>query len=237
MQEIFEYANGIKCYRADIFNTALTRYTQTGIKLHEPIEEEVFNHICSKDTINSFIDIGSAWGYYAFLAKQHNPEMKIITFDPDKNMCESVKRGMKLNSVNDIDIRNEYISNRKENTYSCAGVKQIDKDKHNTSLEDVINEFEEVDLVKIDIQGLGGLAMASGLDVIHKVNHFIIGTHGLSESNPCLEMLKAKGFEIVINLNSVPLQPDGLIWARSKKSRISEEDNQKLFQKMKNFSR
>ena len=232
--KIHTYDNGLKCFEADIFLGALRRYA-IGPNIHEPVEEEVFNHILTNETIDSFIDIGSAWGYYSLLAKRNNQEMKVMAFDPDKKMCESVLRGMELNSISDISIRNEYISNRHENTYACAGIKSIDSNKGPIDLDSVIDEFGEVGLIKIDIQGLAGLALESGKNNINKVKHVLIGTHGTSEENKCIHILKNNGFDIVINIpgNHMPIQPDGLIWAKSHKSTISNKLDNNLMQQLK----
>ena len=74
--------------------------------------------------------------------------------------------------------------------------------------------YEQIDLIKIDIQGAGTVALESaGVDII-KIKNIILGTHD-SEHNDCLELLKRHGFEIKLNLeaNEIPIQPDGLLWA------------------------
>jgi hypothetical protein len=68
---IHTYNNGIKCYRDTIYPQALARYEKY-INLHEPFEDTIFEHIIKNNEIKTFVDIGSAWGYYSILAKKLN---------------------------------------------------------------------------------------------------------------------------------------------------------------------
>jgi FkbM family methyltransferase len=191
---IHTYNNGVKCYRTTIYPEARARYEKY-INLHEPFEEVVFDHVIKNYDIKTFVDVGSAWGYYSILAKNLSKDVSVIGFDPDKEMIENAYENTKLNDITDIEFRTGKVPN-------------------DFKLSDIIDEVEQIDLIKIDIQGAGTVALESaGVDII-KIKNIILGTHD-SEHNDCLELLKRHGFEIKLNLeaNEIPIQPDGLLWA------------------------
>ena len=194
MKEIHTYNNGIKCYRNTIFRQALSRY-QNYINLHEPFEDTVFDHIIKNDNVKTFIDIGSAWGYYSIFAKKINKNINVIGFDGNGGMIKNAYDNAKLNDITNIEFRKGCIPK-------------------NFKLVDVVNEFKEIDLIKIDIQGQGTSAIESAGSEIVKIKNFIIGTHG-EEHNNCLELLREYGFKIKISVEAegIPIQPDGLLWA------------------------
>jgi len=77
----YKYNNGIKCYKDVIFKDALKRYEKY-VNVHEPFEEIVFEHILKNEKINTFVDVGAAWGYYSLFAKKVSPHTSVIAFDP-----------------------------------------------------------------------------------------------------------------------------------------------------------
>ena len=194
MKKIHTYNNGIKCYRNTIFRQALSRY-QNYINLHEPFEDTVFDHIIKNCNIKTFVDVGSAWGYYSIYANQLDKDIKVIGFDPDKKMIENACANAKLNDITDIDFRHGAIPD-------------------DVQLVDIVNECKEIDLIKIDIQGAGIKALESAKLEIKNIKNIILGTHG-KEHDECLELLKKHGFKIKISVKAerIPIQPDGLLWA------------------------
>ena len=192
--KIHSYNNGIKCYKDTIFEKALSRY-ENYINLHEPFEDTVFDHIIKNCNIKTFVDVGSAWGYYSIYAKKLDKDINVIGFDPNKKMIENAYANAKLNDITDIEFRNGGIPN-------------------DFKLSSVFNEVEQIDLIKIDIQGAGTSALKSAGEDIVKIKNIILGTHG-KEHDECLALLKQHGFEIKLDLKSksIPIQPDGCLWA------------------------
>ena len=188
------YNNGIEYYRDSIHPVALKRYLKY-INLHEPFEEVVFDHVIKNYDIKTFIDVGSAWGYYSILAKKLNKDINVIGFDPSVDMIKNAYMNAELNNVHDIKFRNKAIP---------ADFKLLD----------LLNEVEQIDLIKIDIQGTGTSALKSAGEDIVKIKNIILGTHG-REHEDCLALLRQHGFEIKLNLvaDQIPIQPDGLLWA------------------------
>jgi predicted O-methyltransferase YrrM len=195
--KIHTYNNGVKCYLDTIYLAALSRYEKF-INLHEPFEETVFEHIIKNSDIKTFLDVGSAWGYYSILAKKLNKDINVIGFDLDHIMIKNAHENTKLNDVTHIEFREGAIP-------------------ENFKLSDVIDEVGQIDLIKIDIQGAGTRALASAGSKIVKIKNLVIGTHG-KEHYDCLTLLKKYGFEIKMSLTAdqIPIQPDGLLWATHK---------------------
>ena len=191
---IHKYNNGIQCFKDTIYEAALERY-YTSINLHEPFEEPVFDHILKNSEIRTFVDIGSAWGYYSLKAKFFDRTIKVLGIDGDQNMVKYAHANALLNDISDIDFRYAVIPK-------------------NISLLDIILETEKIDLIKIDIQGDATDALRSAYGSIAKINNVIVGTHG-SEHDDCIKLLLEHGFQLKLNLTSdeIPIQPDGLLWA------------------------
>lgn len=191
---IHKYNNGIQCFKDTIYEAALERY-YTSINLHEPFEETVFDHILKNSEIRTFVDIGSAWGYYSLKAKFFDRTIKVLGIDGDQNMVKYAHANALLNDISDIDFRYAVIPK-------------------NISLLDIILETEKIDLIKIDIQGDATDALRSAYGSIAKINNVIVGTHG-SEHDDCIKLLLEHGFQLKLNLTSdeIPIQPDGLLWA------------------------
>ena len=191
---IHKYNNGIQCFKDTIYEAALERYYKS-INLHEPFEETVFDHILKNSEIRTFVDIGSAWGYYSLKAKFFDRTIKVLGIDGDQNMVKYAHANALLNDISDIDFRYAVIPK-------------------NISLFDIILETEKIDLIKIDIQGDATDALRSANGSIAKINNIIVGTHG-SEHDDCIKLLLEHGFQLKLNLTSdeIPIQPDGLLWA------------------------
>lgn len=194
MKEIHTYNNEIKCYKDTIFKIALSRY-EDYINLHEPFEDTVFDHIIKNCNIKTFVDVGSAWGYYSIYTKKLDKDIKVIGFDPNRKMIENARANAKLNDITDIEFRHGAIPN-------------------DFQLVDIVNECKEIDLIKIDIQGAGTKALESAKLEIKNIKNIILGTHG-KEHDQCLELLKKHGFKIKLSLRAheIPIQPDGCLWA------------------------
>ncbi len=196
MNNIHTYNNGIKFYRNTIYPAALDRYEKY-VNLHEPFEDTVFEHIIKNCDIKTFVDVGSAWGYYSLLAKKLNKDINVIGFDPEEEMIKNAHRNAELNDITDIEFKNGGIPN-------------------DFKLTDVISEVRQIDLIKIDIQGAGTRALESAGSDIVKIKNVIIGTHHRTgEPEGCRSLLENNGFKIRLNINptNIPLQPDGLLWA------------------------
>ena len=191
---IHKYNNGIQCFKDTIYEVALERYYNS-INLHEPFEETVFDHILKNFETKTFVDIGSAWGYYSIKAKFFDRAIKVLGIDGDQNMVNHAHANALLNDISDIDFRYGVIPK-------------------NISLFDIILEIEKIDLIKIDIQGDATDALKSANGSIAKIKNIIVGTHG-GEHDECLKLLLEHGFQVKLNLTSdkIPIQPDGLLWA------------------------
>lgn len=176
---------------------ALERYEKY-INLHEPFEETLFEHVIKNSDIKTFIDVGSAWGYYSLLAKKLNNKIKVIGFDSDKNMINNSYKNGKLNNITDIDFR-------------YGGIPKQFK------LSELIAEVKQIDLIKIDIQGAATDALKSADKDIVKIKNVILGTHG-TEHDDCHKIFKDYGFDIKLDLKNeeIPIQPDGILWAQAK---------------------
>ena len=200
-KEIHIYNNGVKCYKASIFEQALQRYKL--LNIHEPLEESVFNHIFCSDDIKTFFDVGSAWGYYSLLARKYSTKVKVYAFDGQEKACQDCRANIELNQTSGITVFQR-----------CISFEDLPLN------EALISTNGIVDLIKIDIQGEAVKALESAGEEIASFRNVLVGTHeygGKTEHQDCLHLLKKNNFKIKINLRpaDTPLQPDGIIWGQS----------------------
>ena len=188
------YNNDLTCDVPSAFANAVNR-AKKYINLHEPFEESVFEHILKNYPIKNFIDIGCAWGYYSLLVKKNNPACTVHAFDHNKKMCDLCYSNQKLNKLPSFNV-------------FC---KDIPKD---LPLSNLIKNFKQIDLLKLDIQGSETRCLKSAGSELIKIKNIIIGTHG-KHHKKCHNLLTAMNFQILISEPSsrIPIQPDGLIWA------------------------
>lgn len=191
------YNNGLTFNVPETFYGAISR-AKKYVNLHEPFEESVFDHILKNTKINHFIDVGSAWGYYSILVKKISPNTNVIGIEPRPELIEIAKTNQQLNEVGEISFVHGSVS----------------RQPHTVKLVNLIKNYKQVELIKIDIDGGARKALMTAHDAIFKFKNIVIGTHGLEHKN-CLKFLCQKGFIIKMDYTSeeIPLQPDGLIWA------------------------
>jgi len=190
---VHTYNNGVSCCQESITPAALDRYNKY-INLHEPFEEMVFDHILKNFDVSTFIDVGSAWGYYSILVKKKIQKARVIGFDPNTKMIENAYNNAKLNDIGPVEFREGGVPDRYR-------------------LFSIIDEVGDIDLLKIDIQGRADKALNSAENNISRIKNIIVGTHG-KEHDICINIFKKHNFKIKMNYRAdeIPIQPDGLIW-------------------------
>ncbi len=235
MKKIHKFENGIKVDDSQLLDLQRQRYKKNN--LHEPEEEAVFR-ACIKALPNNgvFVNIGSAIGYYLFLAQMIRSDLKIAGVEPLSMHRRFYNINRKLNGVSKSDIRifNKAISSDNGNVYlwkdSYGSMIHSRSQYVNSSirerlmkykkiksitLEDLVHMFDSrIDLLQMDIQGLENQVLASSeASVLQKglIKRILIGTHGKEIHDSCREILKNSGYYISADKFNTVMQPDGIL--------------------------
>lgn len=203
-KEIHTYANGLKCLKESINPAALKRYGK--INLHEPYEEEIFLKILPE--VKTYVNLGAAWGYYSLLAKKIDPSIDVYAFEPKKYRVEYIGENSALNDISGIKVFNYKVGDK--DTDDCKTL--------NSFVEEILKK--DIDLLSMDIQGAGTLALIGANRIMYRVRHVLIGTHGV-EHDRCTKLLTDYGFDIKLSkrAHEIAHQPDGLLWAYKDETR------------------
>jgi FkbM family methyltransferase len=158
-----------------IYHYGKTDYISKVIMKHKNWEPKItclINLILKNKNDNIFFDIGCNIGYYSIIASKFCK--KIYSFDANNQNLNLLNKSMNENNIKNILYYNNAISNKsdeyfdikpddKVNNRNIGGIKYIKSSDLNVtnqmvrsiSLDEFIisNNIEEIDLIKIDIEG------------------------------------------------------------------------------------
>ncbi len=171
-----------------------------------------------------FLDIGANIGYFSLLAATKQTSSTVVSFEPVKNVFESLKENVQINDIKNIVTINAALGDTNEEKEIFISARENQgmssfKQPENFSgtkekvkvlcVDDWFNSFAlpKVDLVKIDTEG-SELSALKGMRqvlerfkplVIVEVNPATLGMFGLS-SHDILNYLKQLNFEAFLIL-------------------------------------
>jgi FkbM family methyltransferase len=230
---IHEFLNGVKIFDDQLLPEQRTRYGVYNV--HEAQEEEVF--LAQLRRIRKggvFVNIGSAIGYYALLARRHRSDLQIVCVEPLPIHIAFFRQNIGLNGLDPkgfvileaavarasgyVYLREAgYSSTLAKKSRMIDGRAKVLKVRSYTLL-DLCAEFGGmIDLVQMDVQGeeyniLNAFRWALG-SAHHPVESFLIGTHGATLHQRCKQILEESRY-VVTHDEPVPkLQPDGILAA------------------------
>lgn len=236
--KIHTFENGIKVYDKHLLEVQKNRYKK--INVHEAEEEHLFlSQISNLKKKACFVNIGSAIGYYALLAKKTRPDLFIHAYEPLRMHRKYFRQNIRLNNFKkeDFNIYSQgiFTTNKfvifKKNRYgslinythhfSIKSIIHLFKEYGFSlikviTISDVINQLKkEIDLLQMDIQCLEFEVLNSSKNLLlqKKIKNIIIGTHSLEIHQKCLDLLTECGFDIIHNNPYPKEQPDGIIVA------------------------
>ena len=265
-RKIHEFDNNVRVYDDHLMPVQRQRYMIRNV--HEADEEDLFIKIISSIPENGcFVNIGTAIGYYAILAKKLSPRLNIHAVEPLQSFRSCFNENLLLNELTEVDfvihpcavgatngrvsfLEKGYESQLLINSHDQKVTQQLAKKMKNqiksvlgslgvkryaagsgrksetdtVTLEALVNQVgQQVDLVSMDVQGLELDILSGGESVLEKaaVKTFIIGTHGKSIHQQCIDMLKNKNYSIEYEEENTQHQPDGIIVASKGVLRLS----------------
>lgn len=265
-RKIHKFDNNVRVYDDHLMPAQRQRYMVRNV--HEADEEDLFIKIISSIPENGcFVNIGTAIGYYAILAKKLSPRLNIHAVEPLQSFRSCFNENLLLNELTEVDfvihpcavgatngrvsfLEKGYESQLLINSHDQKVTQQLAKKMKNqiksvlgslgvkryaagsgrksetdtVTLEALVNQVgQQVDLVSMDVQGLELDILSGGESVLEKaaVKTFIIGTHGKSIHQQCIDMLKNKNYTIEYEEENTQHQPDGIIVASKGVLRLS----------------
>ena len=265
-RKIHKFDNNVRVYDDHLMPAQRQRYMIRNV--HEADEEDLFIKIISSIPENGcFVNIGTAIGYYAILAKKLSPRLNIHAVEPLQSFRSCFNENLLLNELTEVDfvihpcavgatngrvsfLEKGYESQLLINSHDQKVTQQLAKKMKNqiksvlgslgvkryaagsgrksetdtVTLEALVNQVgQQVDLVSMDVQGLELEILSGSESVLEKaaVKTFIIGTHGKSIHQKCIDMLKNKNYSIEYEEENTQHQPDGIIVASKGVLRLS----------------
>lgn len=176
----------ITCYNND-------HYFYNSFLMKNPYEKRMIDDFLKSFIINSkdILDVGSHIGYHSVYYSKINPSAKIFAFEPQKKIFDLLLENLELNSVKNVTAINNAVSNKK-GTFSLSegisdGLTPNTKIEYGTDMPfnlggvslgkngeevrtttiDSLN-LENLDFIKIDVEGAESLVLLGGLETIKK---------------------------------------------------------------------
>ena len=197
------YGNGkfyVRAYTDDIWHVLPWR------------ESEIFNVI--KQTLKKgdiFVDAGANIGVYSVLASAMvGKDGKVCSIEMIPNTANRLREHGQINNCQNINIIEKALSDKKDdivrayipkNRFGMASIEVQHDDKDTElievktdTLDDILNRYEKIDLMKMDLEGAELKALYGATDVIAKTKNIIFETH--TQMNEIVELLEKMGFKI-----------------------------------------
>lgn len=102
-RKIHKFDNGVRVYDDHLMPAQRERYRINNV--HEADEEELFIKVISSIPADGcFINIGTAIGYYAILAKELSPQLNVHAVEPLESFRRCFIENIKLNNLSQQDF-------------------------------------------------------------------------------------------------------------------------------------
>jgi FkbM family methyltransferase len=181
--------------------------------------EEIFvdkiYHFVPQNKQPIIIDCGANCGLSVLYFKHYFPSSHIIAFEPDKELFDTLQRNVTHNSFKNITLNNQAVWNK--NGFVNFNNSKLQDGYINElngllsvpciKLETVLNQYELIDFLKIDIEGAELDVISDCKNLLYKVDHLFIEYHH-KEQEPqnlsnLLEILTQCNFKFIITNNKI----------------------------------
>ncbi len=185
----------------------------------ELFESNIYEFSPSKNA-RTIIDCGANMGLSVLYFSQNYPKHQIIAFEPDPEIFSILKENVATFNLKNVTIYQKAVwdkvevltffadgkmGGRLKNSYKHAKPIEIET----VPLADFINE--DVDFLKIDIEGAEGVVLNGCKDILHKVRHIFFEYHNSIKDpqtlHKLLELVSSQGFTYYIKESDVRKKP------------------------------
>ncbi|HRH67177.1 MAG TPA: FkbM family methyltransferase [Bacteroidia bacterium] len=143
------------------------------------------------------LDCGANVGVSVIRFKQLYPQAKIIAFEADPKICSYLIRNLKANGISDVDVVNKAVW--KDSSGISFGSEGADggsvfhtenaRQIPSIRLKDVLAGYDQIDLLKMDIEGAETEVIMDCQDVLHKIKYLFVEYHSIRGNNQQLDQL------------------------------------------------
>lgn len=169
-----------------------------------------------------FVDIGAWLGYYSLLL--YNNFDEILALEPDPRNCRVLNEAKHIYKLHKIQVLPLAASNRtglvrlyvsrQPTIYGESSLSSLLKSRRRwndsfkilkggfihvkaTTLDNLLNPYDFVDLVKVDVEGAEWMVLEGARNVMHKINSWVIELHDLTKKIELQNMMKDYGYNSV----------------------------------------
>ena len=185
----------------------------------ELFESNIYEFNPSKDA-KTIIDCGANMGLSVLYFSQNYPNHKIIAFEPDPEICSILKENVQTFNLKNVTVHQKAVWDKVETLTFFADGKmggRLENDyKHAKPIEietvplaDFISQ--DVDFLKIDIEGAEGVVLNGCKDKLGEVRHLFFEYHNSIKDpqtlHEMLNLVSSLGFTYYIKESDVRKRP------------------------------
>lgn len=169
-------------------NDFIDRWLYTGADF-EPHIVRLFIKILRKG--DAFLDLGANIGYFSMIASnQIGEDGYVYSFEPNPQTLAKLKRNITLNKKRNLIVYDKAVSDQQGEIYfnipiatiknsGRASIRPIEESYSSIKvqtvvLDELINEFKPLRLIKMDIEGAEALALHGMINIIERDRPFLI---------------------------------------------------------------
>lgn len=185
-------------------------------ELIKTYEELFLSEIYRFETKNSnpiIIDCGANIGLSSIYFKTIYPNATLYAFEPDESLFKLLSQNIAVNGFQDTHLHQEAVWIEDCTlSFSKKGseASHIDLTNHSAhkvkaiQLASFLAQFDQVDFLKMDIEGAEFQVVADCLDELKKVDHFFLEYHGKVDQTKqlytLLQQVESIGFNVYIKM-------------------------------------
>lgn len=185
----------------------------------ELFQSDIYKFTASNDA-RTILDCGANMGLSVLYFASNYPEHRIIAFEPDAEICNVLRENVETFELKNVTIHQKAVWNKKETLsfFTDRGmggrVEQSYKDQKPVEIEAIpLSDFltEDVDFLKIDIEGAEETVLTGCKDILYKANHIFFEYHNSIKEpqalHKMLELVSSQGFTYYIKESDVRKRP------------------------------
>jgi len=127
------------------------------------------------DSFSHFIDVGANSGYYSFYFASKFKDIKIKSFEPNKDACKKFLKTLKKNSIKNIELFNFGLSNIEKKVQATSLIRNGHIQSNLTILESEVNRsaLEDMSNLKIKKLNLKNIVVKIGDNILNIKNELL----------------------------------------------------------------
>ncbi len=185
----------------------------------ELFESNIYKFNPSKDA-RTILDCGANMGLSVLYFSINYPDHHIIAFEPDPEIFAILEENVQTLGLKNVTLYQKAVWNKTEvlKFFTDAGMggrvensytNQVPREIEAVPLQDFLTD--DVDFLKIDIEGAEEVVLSSCKDILHKARHIFFEYHnsirGPQTLHKLLEMISLQGFTYYIKESDVRKRP------------------------------